>query len=106
MSVHYLPAAAPAQRHPMATRRSWVVGYTVETLEMATHDERGSARDSSWDAKRLAAPRSDAPRERALFVPPPLELHTVPGPEGWHQAGMPLPTSAFLAMRDSTRHLR
>jgi|GEM_PF-2898845 len=92
----------------MATRRSWVVGYTVETTEMAPQENQGWARDSAWDAKRLEPPRRRQPGydQRALRVPPPIELHDVPGADRWHQAGMPLPTDAFLAMRDATRHLR
>jgi len=104
VSVSLLPAAA-SPRHAL-TRRSWVVGYAVETLEMAAQEERTFARDSAWDAKRLEPPRRSAGRERALFVPPQLDVRASAGPEGWHQAGMPLPTSAFLAMRDATRHLR
>lgn len=108
MSVSYLPAPARA-RYPVATRRSWTVGYTVETLELAAEQEHGWARDAAWGAARLDAPRTGGGGdfERALSVAPPIELQRAPiGAESWHQAGMPLPTSSFLAMRDATRHLR
>lgn len=84
------------------------MGYTLETVELGdASDDGGWARDAAQDAPRLAAPRAAAPDfSRSLRVPPPLEFHTRPDPSAWHQAGMPLPTATFLAMRDATRHLR
>lgn len=100
---------APSRsNHPVTTRRAWVVGYAVESTGVAPHGEHdGSwARDAARGAERLDSPRGGYEFERSLRIPPPLEVPPVHDPYGWHQPGMPLPTSALLAMRDATRHLR
>ncbi|MCA9516585.1 MAG: hypothetical protein KC635_16705 [Myxococcales bacterium] len=97
MSVALPIPASPPPRAPFPSRP----GDFVVVMGRAADGGASFARDAARDAFRLDGPAFAAANEPAHAVDAEV-LET-----SWHHRALtPLPTSAFLAMRDMTRHLR
>lgn len=97
MSVALPFPVSPSPRAPFPTRP----GDFVVVMGRAADGGASFARDAAQDAFRLGGPTFTAAYEPAHVV----EAQIIE-PSWHHRALTPLPTSAFLAMRDQTRHHR